>query len=1014
MANPIKASDLYQDDGAIQAAINQLKALQATYEALIDSTRKDAVRLEVEVKKMASSTEGYAEALQKAATRADELAAQQRDFQQASKGVEDAIKKTEKAQEQANEAIAESVEVTAEVEKALEKYAAALDDNQVKVAAVRLATQKMNQLNKLEAKLAMSKAGSYNALSAQYSILKIKLNDMTEAERKNTQAGQEMEKQAKDIYDKMKDLQAATGKTSLNVGNYEEAIRNALDAQRNFTDNLTAGGIATRAYQFAMSKLVQAKVAMTGAVNGTIGPLKAFRLALISTGIGAIVVAIGGLVAAFLSTQRGADALTRVLTPLKLVFQGLLGFAQQLSFVFVDRLKAAFSNPVQAIKDLGTAIKDFLLDRIEGLAKLGPALAKIFTGNLKEGFKDLAAAASQASGASLILNSGLAENVKTSYALGKAIADLRIRLREEEIAFESRRAELERNIAADRAIAANTEETSQRRVSALRRAQAESDKLAAGEEKLARMRLQLAQEEAKANDTDAAARLEIARLQGELTKVEADNLNRKRELIAQVASINKEAANRAAADAKAQADAAKKQAEEEAKALEERKQAQASFSQAVTDLRRGQLGQAEQTFQRETEALEKTYEEQKAIAEKYGLSMAALTEAVESERAAIRKRYEEAQRAELEARITQERQAEWEAFEQEQELAAARLNLTQASEAERTRFELEAEKAKLKKMLELNAAYQGDLTDLQIKTIEAQIDAIDMKLSEPGEGKSILDLLGLAPNEQQVMRDAFAFAKQQLDDFMARRVEAANQAVDRSANEVQAAQAALMAEIEANENGFASNVERARKELDLAKQNQKKALDEQRRAQRAQQQIQAATQAANLVTASTKILADFKLPFALLALAVMWGAFATAQVKASQLTAKKYAEGGFEFLDYGGSHASGNDNPLARTRDGRERRAERGEAFAVFNRRATSRYRGVLPGLVGAINQGQLERKIPGLDASGLAVVVNTTDMRKAERELAAIRQQGERKIYTDAQGRTVEVYRNRKTIYHA
>lgn len=1014
MANPIKASDLYQDDGAIEAAITQLKSLQATYEALIDSTRKDAVRLEVEVKKMASSTEGYADALQKAAAKADELDKQHRDFQNAAKGVEDAIKKTEKAQDAHNEAIAEGVEITAEVEKALEKYAKSLDDNEVKLAAVRLATQKMNQLNKLEAKLAMAKAGSYNALSAQYSILKIKLNDMTEAERKNTAAGQEMEKQAKEIYEKMKDLQAATGKTSLNVGNYEEAIRNALASQKDFTNNLSAGNIATRAYQFAIAKLVQVKVAMAGAVKGTISPLKAFRLALASTGIGAIVVAIGALVSAFLSTQRGADAVTRVLTPLKTVMQGLIGAAQQVSFWFADKIKAAFENPRQAIQDLGAAIKEFLLDRLRGLAAFGPAIARILSGEVKAGFQDLAQAAADATGASLILNSELGNVVSTSWQLGQAIDALRKQLREEEIAFESRRAELERNIAADRAIAANTEETAQRRVSALRRAQAASDQLAAGEEKLARLRLQLAKEEASVNDTNAEARLEIARLQAELTKVEADNLNRKRELIAQVASINKEAANRAAADAKAQADAVKKQAEEERKALEEKTKAQVAFLQTVTDLRRGQLSQAEQTFQRETQALEQTYTEQLAIAEKYGLSVAALQDAIETERAAIRKRYEEAQRQELEDRITRERQAEWETFEQEQELAAARLNLTQVSEAERTRFELEAEKTKLKKMLELNAAYQGDLTDLQIKTIEAQIDAIDAKLSEPGEGKSVLDLLGLNDQEQGVIKDAFAFAKSQLDEFIAKRTEAANQAVQRSDNEVQAAQAALQAEIDAAAQGYAANVDRARKELDLAKQNQKKALDEQRRAQRAQQQIQAAAQAANLITASSKILGDFKLPFALLALSVMWGAFAAAQVKAGQLTKKKYAQGGFEFLDYGGSHASGDDNPLGYTRDGKERRAERGEAFAVFNRRATARYRGVLPGLVDAINQGRLERKMPGLDASGLSVVVHNTDMHRTERELEQIRRQGERKIYTDARGRTIELYRNKKTIYHA
>jgi hypothetical protein len=75
---------------------------------------------------------------------------------------------------------------------------------------------------------------------------------------------------------------------------------------------------------------------------------KGFRVALISTGIGAIVVALGGLIAAFASTQRGIDAVTSVTRPLKAVFDTLIGVSQQLGFILVD----LFTKPQQAIKDL--------------------------------------------------------------------------------------------------------------------------------------------------------------------------------------------------------------------------------------------------------------------------------------------------------------------------------------------------------------------------------------------------------------------------------------------------------------------------------------------------------------------------------------------------------------------------------------------------------------------------------------------------------------------------------------
>lgn len=1012
MANPIKASDLYQDDGAIQAAIEQLKSLKSTYEALLESTRKDAVRLDVEVKKIASTTENYAESLQKAAARADELDKQHREFSAAAKSAEEAIKKTEKAQQEQNETIAESVELTEEMEKALAKYAEALDDNKIKSEAIRLATQKMNQINKLEAKLAMSRAGSYNALSAQYSILKIKLNDMTAAERANTQAGQAMEKQAAELYEEMKRLQEATGKHTLNVGNYTESVKKALAESDLFANNIPGYSQVMNAYSSAVEGLAQAKIALSRAIAANISPLKLFKIALISTGIGAIVVALGALVAAFFSTQRGIDALNRVLVPLKTVFQGLLGLLQELSFKAFDRFKAAVQDPIGAIKSLGNSIKEFLIDRIEGFARFGVAFAKILKGDFKEGFEELGKAAGQATGLDALgraiggATDAVKENVKANFELGKRIIANRIALREEEIAWEARRETLEREIAINREIAANREKDTAQRLSASQKAIALVNQVSAAEVKLAKMRLTQAQLEAQANDTDAEGRLEIARLQGEVVKAERAAIDRRRELVTQGVEIRAQAAA-------AEAAILKEQQAEEARIAEEKKKTLEDFAKFEAGVIQGRAKTIAERQAVELAKLDEVYADQRAKLEQFGLSTVKLEDLIESEKARVRAQFAKERMDAAIAEADRLYAADMERFEQQQELERSRLALVEMSAEERANAELELERAKLKKLLELNQQYAGNLTDLQIQTIENQIRAIDEKLNQR-DGRTIAELLGITDEEMGVLNDAFSFAKQQLDEFMQKRVEAANQAVQRSDNEVQAAQAAIQAELEAANLGYASNVERAKKELRLAQDNQKKALEQQRQAQRAQQQIQAATQAANLVTASSKILADFKLPFALLALAVMWGAFATAQVKAGQLTKKQYAKGGFEFLDYGGSHASGNDNPLAFTRDGRERRAERGEAFAVFNRRAVGIYRDVLPGLVEAINHGRLEGRMPGAEGLSFSPVVMAADMRRTEKELEQIRRQGERKIYTDAQGRTVEVFRNRKTIYHA
>jgi hypothetical protein len=131
-------------------------------------------------------------------------------------------------------------------------------------------------------------------------------------------------------------------------------------------------------------------------VGGLTRSLGALKAALIATGAGAIVVVLGSLISYLTSTQEGIDKVTSVTRPLAAIFQRLIGVAQQLGEQVFDRLAAAVDNPKQAIIDLANAIKDQLLRQLQGFAKFGPALVKIFKGEFREGFKELGNAAIQA------------------------------------------------------------------------------------------------------------------------------------------------------------------------------------------------------------------------------------------------------------------------------------------------------------------------------------------------------------------------------------------------------------------------------------------------------------------------------------------------------------------------------------------------------------------------------------------------------------------------------------------
>lgn len=261
------------------------------------------------------------------------------------------------------------------------------------------------------------------------------------------------------------------------------------------------------------------------------------------------------------------------------------------------------------------------------------------------------------------------------------------------------------------------------------------------------------------------------------------------------------------------------------------------------------------------------------------------------------------------------------------------------------------------------------------------------------------------------------YAMDALNQITEARVQAAAAAVTAADKEVDSAQKALDAELNARANGYASSVVQAQKDLDLAKKTQEKALKEQQKAQKQQQAIQTIQQIGNLVTSTALIWSQLGFPWAIPAIAIMWGSFAAAKIKAAQMTKsnggnESYGDGTVELLG-GGSHQSGNDVDLGTKPNGTRRRAEGGEFFAVFNKRNSRRYRRIIPDVVNALNRGIFERKYMNAYKEGgeftINVSQNSPDMRDLQNDVRAIREQNAVRYYTTADGKTIMIYKNLK-----
>lgn len=361
-------------------------------------------------------------------------------------------------------------------------------------------------------------------------------------------------------------------------------------------------------------------------------------------------------------------------------------------------------------------------------------------------------------------------------------------------------------------------------------------------------------------------------------------------------------------------------------------------------------------------------------------------------------------------------------FDQTQALEASEFDLIRNSEERKTRFRLAQEKARLQKILELNKAAGVKMTDAEVKTIENTIAKIDQEIEKSKgdeRGNDIYGLFGLNLDDDQkeAISTSVSFAIEQLNSFLDAKVQAADAAVSAADKEVDASQRRLDAELEARANGYANNVAMAQKELDQAKKNQEKALKEQQKAQKAQQAIQTIQQIGNLVTASALIWSQLGFPFAIPAIAIMWGSFAAAKIKAAQLSksanaggSESYGDGTVEMLA-GGSHQSGDDVDLGTKPDGTRRRAEGGEFFAVINKRNSRRFRRIIPDVINSLNRGTFAQKyLNAYNTDGVNVTVqqnNAPDLRDLKNDVREIKEQNRRRRYVDGNGNVIEVYKN-------
>lgn len=278
--NPIKYSDLITPDDSIEKLIGQLEQLTQVYSGVAESVKAKAQTMAASLRAVSGATEEGRTSTKNAASDADRLT------------------------------------------KAYEALNFARSETARKIAELKEQQKQEQQITKLNVQLTNASAGSYNALSAQYRLNKIALNNLTAEERANLPYAKKLEEETKNIYEEMKRLQEATGKYTLNVGNYENAINNAIGVNSKWYQGLQQLGAL-----FAGGFTNGVKTAGS-AVSGFGKQLLALLANPIVATIAAVTAAFMALAEGISSSEENTNLLNQVLAPFKRILTGVVSVLQ--------------------------------------------------------------------------------------------------------------------------------------------------------------------------------------------------------------------------------------------------------------------------------------------------------------------------------------------------------------------------------------------------------------------------------------------------------------------------------------------------------------------------------------------------------------------------------------------------------------------------------------------------------------------------------------------------------------
>ena len=355
------------------------------------------------------------------------------------------------------------------------------------------------------------------------------------------------------------------------------------------------------------------------------------KIAIIGTGIGALIIAITAVGAAFKGSEEGQNKFAKIMGVIGAITGNLVDLLADLG----DAIISAFENPKEAINGFVKTLKENIINRFEGMLELIPQIGKaiglLFSGEFSEAGKVAANAVGKvALGVENVTDKVATaiekskEFVQQNLEEGKAaakVADMRARADKVERGLLVRRANAEREVAKLRLIAKDmVNKTAEERKAALEKVLKIQDSLIGSEQEIANLRRDAqTMENSFARSTKENLETE-EQLKAEAIAVETRRLNQKRQIARELSAAEMQILR--------EAEAEKKRIAAEQKTIDDAKIAKLKkLEELKKQIRDASAFTEEEQRQLKITKTEEHYAKLISLAEKQGLDTVALISA---------------------------------------------------------------------------------------------------------------------------------------------------------------------------------------------------------------------------------------------------------------------------------------------------------------------------------------------------------------------------------------------------